>query len=293
MKPEDRFKILVVDDSPQDARVMLDSLSQTYDAFFAIGGPEALRIAEREYPDLTLLDIYMGGMDGFEVCRRLKQIPEIADNPVIFITGYGDVWTAVQAMKNGAFDFLEKPLDLDLLELRIRRVLTMRKLDREVRLLRERLRERIDIEGNATTLDRVIRRQFRAVEGDPFDPIIVAGPRTALIHGKPSDRKIKPGDLVLLDFGCIHKGYCSDMTRTVAVGKASKRKQKMYDAVLQAQTHCDQSIGPAQHQSGNQNVHFEYPRRKGRRRGGATIVDCNTRALGVQACHNSRADTPG
>jgi CheY-like chemotaxis protein len=57
MKPNDQYKILVVDDSPQDVRVILDSLSQTYDAFFAMDGPEALRISEREYPDLTLLDI--------------------------------------------------------------------------------------------------------------------------------------------------------------------------------------------------------------------------------------------
>jgi PAS domain S-box-containing protein len=119
MKPEDRFKILVVDDSPQDARVMLDSLSQTYDAFFAIGGPEALRIAEREYPDLTLLDIYMDEMDGFEVCRRLKRIPEIADNPVIFITGSSEEADHVKGLEMGAVDFIAKPINITVLKQRV------------------------------------------------------------------------------------------------------------------------------------------------------------------------------
>jgi CheY-like chemotaxis protein len=119
MRPGERYKILVVDDSPQDVRVMLDSLSQTYDAFFAMEGPEALRIAEREYPDLTLLDIYMGGMDGFEVCRRLKQIPEIADNPVIFITGSSEEADHVKGLEMGAVDFIAKPINTTVLKQRV------------------------------------------------------------------------------------------------------------------------------------------------------------------------------
>jgi PAS domain S-box-containing protein len=119
MKPGDRYKILVVDDSPQDVRVMLDGLSQTYDAFFAMDGPEALRIAEREYPDLTLLDIYMGGIDGFEVCRRLKRIPEIAENPVIFITGSSEEADHVKGLEMGAVDFITKPINTTVLKHRV------------------------------------------------------------------------------------------------------------------------------------------------------------------------------
>ena len=119
MKPQDRYKILVVDDSPQDVRVMLDSLSQNYDAFFALDGPEALRIAEREYPNLTLLDIYMVGMDGFEVCRRLKRIPEIAENPVIFITGSSEEADHVKGLEMGAVDFITKPINTTVLKQRV------------------------------------------------------------------------------------------------------------------------------------------------------------------------------
>jgi len=119
MKPQNRYKILVVDDSPQDVRVILDSLSTTYEAFFAMDGSEALRISERELPDLTLLDIYMDEMDGFEVCRRLKRIPEIAENPVIFITGSSEEMDHVKGLEMGAVDFIGKPINTTVLKQRV------------------------------------------------------------------------------------------------------------------------------------------------------------------------------
>ena len=55
-------------------------------------------------------------------------------------------------------------------------------------------------------------------EGPSFDPIVVSGPNTSLPHGVPSERKLQYGDFVTMDFGCLYHGYCSDMTRTVALG---------------------------------------------------------------------------
>ncbi len=72
-------------------------------------------------------------------------------------------------------------------------------------------------------------------EGLSFDPIVVSGPNTSLPHGVPGDRKITEGDFITMDFGVIYKGYCSDMTRTVAVGYATEEMQKVYDTVLKAQ----------------------------------------------------------
>ncbi|MFA6570158.1 MAG: Xaa-Pro peptidase family protein, partial [Bacteroidota bacterium] len=65
-------------------------------------------------------------------------------------------------------------------------------------------------------------------EGDPFDPIVTSGPRGAIIHGSPTDRKFKPGDLIILDFGCKVHGFCSDITRTVALNKATKEQKALY-----------------------------------------------------------------
>ena len=72
-------------------------------------------------------------------------------------------------------------------------------------------------------------------QGLSFDPIVVSGPNTSLPHGVAGERKIQEGDFVTMDFGVLYGGYCSDMTRTVAVGYATEEMQKVYDTVLQAQ----------------------------------------------------------
>ena len=72
-------------------------------------------------------------------------------------------------------------------------------------------------------------------EGLSFDPIVVSGPNTSLPHGVATDRVIQEGDFVTMDFGVLYGGYCSDMTRTVAVGYATEEMKKVYDTVLKAQ----------------------------------------------------------
>ena len=68
-----------------------------------------------------------------------------------------------------------------------------------------------------------------------FDPIVVSGPNGSLPHGVPSERTIQRGEFVTMDFGCVYQGYCSDMTRTVAVGFATEEMQAVYNTVLSAQ----------------------------------------------------------
>ncbi len=72
-------------------------------------------------------------------------------------------------------------------------------------------------------------------QGLSFDPIVVSGPNTSLPHGVAGERVIQEGDFVTMDFGVLYQGYCSDMTRTVAVGYATEEMQKVYDTVLKAQ----------------------------------------------------------
>ena len=69
-------------------------------------------------------------------------------------------------------------------------------------------------------------------EGPSFDPIVVSGPNTSLPHGVPGERKLEFGDFITMDFGCIYGGYCSDMTRTVALGFVSEEMDKVYKTVL-------------------------------------------------------------
>ena len=72
-------------------------------------------------------------------------------------------------------------------------------------------------------------------EGTSFDTIVVSGKKSSLPHGRPDEKKIEHGDFVTMDFGCIYRGYCSDMTRTVVVGKANAEQKKIYQTVLEAQ----------------------------------------------------------
>ena len=72
-------------------------------------------------------------------------------------------------------------------------------------------------------------------ENMSFDPIVVSGPNGSLPHGVPSEKEIRPGEFVTMDFGCIYHGYCSDMTRTVAVGSVTEEMRTVYETVLAAQ----------------------------------------------------------
>ena len=68
-----------------------------------------------------------------------------------------------------------------------------------------------------------------------FDPIIASGPNGSMPHAVPSERKVRKGDFITMDFGCVYEGYCSDMTRTIAIGQVSDEQKAVYDIVLQAQ----------------------------------------------------------
>ncbi len=72
-------------------------------------------------------------------------------------------------------------------------------------------------------------------EGNSFDPIVVTGKKTSMPHGVPGDEIIREGDFVTMDFGCLKNGYCSDMTRTVAIGHATDEMKNIYNVVLEAQ----------------------------------------------------------
>ena len=82
----------------------------------------------------------------------------------------------------------------------------------------------------------LIYRMYRnGAQGLSFDPIVVSGPNSSMPHGVAGERVIQPGDFVTMDFGVLYQGYCSDTTRTVAVGYATEEMKRVYDTVLRAQ----------------------------------------------------------
>ena len=76
---------------------------------------------------------------------------------------------------------------------------------------------------------------LRGAERMSFDPIVVSGPNTSMPHGVPTEKAVAEGEFITMDFGCVYRGYCSDMTRTVAVGHVTEEMEKVYHTVLEAQ----------------------------------------------------------
>ena len=102
-------------------------------------------------------------------------------------------------------------------------------LEEVLHILRPGMTER---EVAAELVYRMLRH---GAEGNSFDPIVVTGSKTSMPHGVPGDKVICEGDFVTMDFGCLKNGYCSDMTRTVAIGSATEEMKNVYDVVLRAQ----------------------------------------------------------
>jgi CheY-like chemotaxis protein len=122
MSSNDKKKvILAVDDAPENLDIVKGLLSSHYTVRAAVNGQMALKIAEKTSPDLILLDIRMPGMDGYEVCRKLKADDATAGIPVIFLTGEADVSSEVAAV--GGEGYITKPIEPDALLDRIRNCL--------------------------------------------------------------------------------------------------------------------------------------------------------------------------
>ena len=110
-EPEKKPVVLAVDDTPENLDVVKGLLSPEFIVKAAINGMMALKIVEKQPPDLILLDIRMPKMDGFEVCRKLKANEASADIPVIFLTGESDAESEADALAAGAAGFITKPIE--------------------------------------------------------------------------------------------------------------------------------------------------------------------------------------
>jgi two-component system nitrogen regulation response regulator NtrX len=156
-----KIRILVIDDEA----AIRDSLRMTleyegYECILAATGQEGLTLAEREAPDLVLLDVKMPGMDGLEVLDRLRAMNETL--PVIVVSGHGTISTAVEATKKGAFDFIEKPFASDRVLVSLRNALDQRRLRDENRTLKRAVEVRHQMIGESGALKQVMAAVGRA-----------------------------------------------------------------------------------------------------------------------------------
>jgi CheY-like chemotaxis protein len=149
MDPDEIPNILIVDDVPTNLTILSSVLKhQGYRVRPVPNGSMALLVAEKEKPDLILLDIMMPEMDGFEVCRRLKENPSLSDVPVIFISALNDTSDIVKALRSGGVDYISKPFRADEV---IARVGTHLKLSQQSKMLKKQSAELQDL---ITTKDK-------------------------------------------------------------------------------------------------------------------------------------------
>ncbi|WP_370293407.1 HD-GYP domain-containing protein [Thalassolituus sp.] len=121
--------ILCVDDEVNNLKVLRVALQGTYDLLFAKSGKEALALASERQPDLILLDVMMPEMDGFEVCRRLKQDAQLAAVPVIFVTALQDEADEEVGLECGAVDYITKPISTAIVKARVKNHLSLVRVD--------------------------------------------------------------------------------------------------------------------------------------------------------------------
>ena len=132
--------ILVVDDNVVNQKVLCKVLeSNGYRTTFAVNGESALEAIKMSRPDLVLLDVQMPDIDGFEVCRRLKDDPETEDIAVIFITASDTIESKVKGFKVGGVDYISRPLQMPEVLARVKNQLTIQSLQRDAEHEKERL----------------------------------------------------------------------------------------------------------------------------------------------------------
>src|SRR5690554_7156369 len=147
-------KILVIDDQKSIRNTLHEILEyEKHEVSLAATGPEGLELFAAHKFDIVLCDIKMPGMDGMEVLQHLME--QSNDTPVIMISGHGNIDTAVEAIKKGAYDFIEKPLDLNRLLVTIRNAVERKDLVTETRVLRKKVAKTFDMVGESPAITAV------------------------------------------------------------------------------------------------------------------------------------------
>jgi sigma-B regulation protein RsbU (phosphoserine phosphatase) len=123
MKNLSDCRVLIVDDAKANLDILVEGLKADHKLSLAMNGEMALQIAARIPPDLVLLDIMMPGIDGYEVCRRLREMPETADVPIMFLSSLEEVQNKTRGFEAGANDYLTKPFEMLEVKARVRSLL--------------------------------------------------------------------------------------------------------------------------------------------------------------------------
>ncbi|WHZ22697.1 MAG: Two-component system response regulator protein [Nitrospira sp.] len=164
--------ILIVDDEVS----ILNSLSsiledEGYEVTVAKSGIEALKLCTVTPPELMMLDIWMPEMDGLETLRRLREL--VPQTQVMMMSGHGSIETAVKAIKLGAYDYIEKPLSLENVTLRVKHALDQHRLEQENRTLRTKVEGKFELIGQAPVMQQL--RRIIETAGPTNSRVLIGG----------------------------------------------------------------------------------------------------------------------
>ena len=166
-------KILVIDDARSIRNSMKDILQyEGHEVVLAENGMEGLVSVKSEKPDIVFCDIKMPKMEGIEVLERIKEFS--ADTPVIMISGHGTIDTAIEAIRKGAYDFIEKPLDLNRILITIKNATDKHLLIHETKTLKNKVSKKYDMIGNSEALNHIRAMIDKVAVSDAR--ILITGP---------------------------------------------------------------------------------------------------------------------
>ncbi|MGK5091801.1 response regulator [Deltaproteobacteria bacterium TL4] len=200
--PEQSKKLLMVDDNPENLHMLSKTLGNDYDLLFAINGEKALEIAFSGEPiDLILLDIMMPGIDGYEVCSRLKANAATVAIPVVFLTALNEAEDEVKGFELGAVDYITKPFNLLIIKMRIATILKLKsemektqQLTQELQKLNNDLEQQVAEKVSELRLAyeklKVSERNYRSIFENAVEGIFQSTFEGEFINVSPSMAKI-------------------------------------------------------------------------------------------------------
>ncbi|MGQ8337680.1 sigma-54-dependent transcriptional regulator [Sunxiuqinia sp. A32] len=148
-------KILVIDDERSIRNTLKDILEyEKYEVDLAEDGNKGIEMIRKNEYDIILCDIKMPGIDGIEALEKIQILSP--DSPVVMISGHGNIDTAVESIKKGAYDFIEKPLDLNRLLITIRNAMDKSNLITETKVLKKKVSKKYEIVGDSPAISKVI-----------------------------------------------------------------------------------------------------------------------------------------
>ncbi len=147
------FTVLVVDDTAANIDILVEALDSEYEVSVAMDGESALETVNTDPPDLILLDIMIPGMDGYEVCRRIKNEPQTSGIPIIFITSMSEIQNKTKGFELGAVDYITKPFEVTEVKARVKTHLSLKLANKKLQQLSSQLSKYVSSEVIQSIID--------------------------------------------------------------------------------------------------------------------------------------------